>query len=263
MQLNTEGDSNTAVGSYALDANTTADYNTAFGYGTLSENTTGYNNTGIGYNALWGNTTGNGNQGFGLSAGKGITTGQHNVCVGLDAGNYTTPLTTGSYNVYVGNYSVPSAANVEYETTLGYYLTGQGSETVALRGTPYNSANADWGTYSDIRIKKNVTDNKKVLDAINQIRVRNFEYKTKEEILNDSPELTDVIDAAVKEQEGIQVGVVAQELQKVLPELVQEESTTVLSVVPTELKWYLVNAIQELSAKVEELNAKVTALEAG
>ena len=83
------------------------------------------------------------------------------------------------------------------------------------------------------------------------------EYKSKEEILNDNPELTDVIDAAVKEQEGIQVGVVAQELQAVLPELVQEESTTVLSVVPTELKWYLVNAIQELSAKVEELESKL------
>ena len=80
---------------------------------------------------------------------------------------------------------------------------------------------------------------------------------SKEEILNDNPELTDVIDAAVKEQEGIQVGVVAQELQAVLPELVQEESTTVLSVVPTELKWYLVNAIKELSAKVEELESKL------
>ena len=128
-----------------------------------------------------------------------------------------------------------------------------------MRGTPYNSANADWGTYSDIRIKKNITDNKKGLDAINQIRVRNFEYKSKEEILNDNPELTDVIDAAVKEQEGIQVGVVAQELQAVLPELVEEESTTVLSVVPTELKWYLVNAIKELSAENTALKARLDA----
>ena len=127
----------------------------------------------------------------------------------------------------------------------------------------YNTANADWGSYSDIRIKKNVTDNKKGLDAINQIRVRNFEYKTKEEILNDSPELTDHINSAVKEQEGIQVGVVAQELQAVLPELIQEESTTVLSVVPTELKWYLVNAIQELSAKNTALETRLAALEAG
>ena len=80
------------------------------------------------------------------------------------------------------------------------------------------------------------------------------------EILNDSPELTDVIDAAIKEQEGVQVGVVAQELQSVLPELVQEEITTVLSVVPTELKWYLVNAVQELSAQVKELSEELATL---
>ena len=290
---NTTGQYNTAVGHSALDENTTADSNTAVGYEALHSNTTGSLNTAVGrsalgacttgaYNAAVGmsaaaqattgnyitamcyeagsNVNGNANTCIGFRAGQAVSTGANNVLLGLQAGYYSTNLTTGSYNTHVGNYTTASAADVTYETILGYNVTGQGGNTAVLRGTPYNSSNADWGTYSDIRIKKNVTDNKKGLDAINQIRVRNFEYKTKEEILNDSPELTDHIDSAVKEQKGIQVGVVAQELQAVLPELVQEESTTVLSVVPTELKWYLVNAIQELSAKNDELAAEVASL---
>ena len=182
-----------------------------------------------------------------------MTTGTLNVALGFRAGQYGVETTTGIGNSYIGPYSHGSAVNVSYENCLGYNIAGQGATTTSLGGSPYNTANADWGTYSDIRIKKNVTDNNKGLNAINQIRVRNFEYKTREEIINDSPELTDVIESAVKDKPGVQVGVVAQELQAVLPELVQEESTTVLSVVPTELKWYLVNAIQELSAKVTAL----------
>ena len=227
------------------------------GLNALASATTASNNTGIGWESLYESTTANHNVALGTYSGRHLTTGAHNITIGHQSGAYSTNLTTGNYNTHVGNYTVTSSAGVDYETILGYNVTGQGTQTVSFRGTPYNTANADWGSYSDIRIKKNVTDNKKGLDAINQIRVRNFEYKTREEILNDSPELTDVVDSAVKEQEGVQVGVVAQELQAVLPELVQEESTTVLSVVPTELKWYLVNAIQELSAKVEELESKL------
>ena len=260
MAVCTTGTYNVAVGHNTLVSLTTGGYNTGLGRSALASSTSTNYGTGVGYEAGF-NVTGEANTCIGFRAGHDVSSGVNNVLVGLQAGYYSTNLTTGNYNTHVGNYTTASSASVTYESIFGYNITGQGSGTSAFRGTPYNSNNADWGTYSDIRIKKNVTDNKKGLDAINQIRVRDFEYKTREEILNDSPELTEVIDAAVKEQTGVQVGVVAQELQAVLPELVQEESTTVLSVVPTELKWYLVNAIQELSAKNEALEARLAALE--
>ena len=57
-------------------------------------------------------------------------------------------------------------------------------------------------------------------------------------------------------KKGLQVGVIAQEIQEVLPDVVEELATGALSVNPDNITWYLVNAVKELSAKV-------TALEAG
>ena len=79
---------------------------------------------------------------------------------------------------------------------------------------------------------------------------------TKEEIIKDNSELTDVIESAVIEKEGLQLGVIAQELEKVLPDCVTTQSTGVKTVDSDNLTWYLINAIKELSAKVTALEAK-------
>jgi hypothetical protein len=100
---------------------------------------------------------------------------------------------------------------------------------------------------SDRRIKKNIEDNNVGLDAIKQIQVKNFEYRTEDEIVDfEHPS------SAVVKKEGIQLGVIAQEIEEILPDLVKTESTGVKSVNPNNLTWYLVKAIQELSAKVED-----------
>ena len=57
---------------------------------------------------------------------------------------------------------------------------------------------------------------------------------------------------------GTQIGVIAQEIQTVLPETVLEmKESKVLTVDSDTLTWHLVNAVKELSAKVEELEAKL------
>ena len=100
------------------------------------------------------------------------------------------------------------------------------------------------------RIKKNIVDNNTGLDAINQVQVRNFEYRTADEI--------DELPSSVAiDKRGTQVGVIAQEIQEILPDVVKEESTGCLSVNPDNMTWYLVNAVKELSAKVAELEAKI------
>ena len=111
----------------------------------------------------------------------------------------------------------------------------------------------NWATTSDERIKKNIVDNNSGLDILNQIQIRNFEYKTKEEIIKDNSELTDVVESAVVEKEGLQLGVIAQELEKVLPDCVTTQSTGIKTVDSDNLTWYLINAVKELSAEVEKL----------
>ena len=122
-----------------------------------------------------------------------------------------------------------------------------------IRGSSgiYNSQNTTtWDTTSDERIKKNIVDNNTGLDILNQIQVRNFEYRTEDEIVDfDNPK------AAVINKKGLQLGVIAQEIEKVLPEVVKTQSTGVKTVDPNNLTWYLINAIKELSAKVTALEA--------
>ena len=43
--------------------------------------------------------------------------------------------------------------------------------------------------------------------------------------------------------------------------MVKEETTGVLSVSPDNMTWYLVNAVKELSAKNDELEARLAKLE--
>ena len=95
-------------------------------------------------------------------------------------------------------------------------------------------------------------DNNIGLDAIEKIRVRNFEYRTKDEITD-----FDNVNAVVVEKEGVQLGVIAQEIKEYLPEIVKEETTGALKVDPDNITWYLVNAVKELSAEVEQLKSQL------
>ena len=110
--------------------------------------------------------------------------------------------------------------------------------------------------HSDRRIKKNIVDNTTGLSIINQLQVRNYEYKTENEIKTDNPELTDVIKSAVVNKTGTQIGLIAQEAEAVLASCVYTGSTGIKILSTDEIFWYMLNAIKELSAKV-------TALEAG
>ena len=54
---------------------------------------------------------------------------------------------------------------------------------------------------------------------------------------------------------GIQLGVIAQELQPILPDCVKTESTGVMSVDTDNLTWYLINAVKELKAEFDAYKA--------
>ena len=246
----TAGNSNTGVGVAALQANT-ASNNTAVGY-QAGFSATGTSNCSFGYRALYTAVTGGFNVALGDNAGNGITSGQYNVCVGSGAGYGT--LTTGGSNVLIGiNASTANVNDGSSITIGGTNLVGKGNATGFISpggGGVYQGNNSSsWSTTSDQRLKKNIVDNNIGLEKIAAIQVRNFEYRVAEEI-------TELPAHTAIEKPGVQLGVIAQELQQVLPECVKTESTGVMSVDTDNLTWYLVNAIKELTARIQQLESK-------
>jgi hypothetical protein len=249
---------NIAIGKNALYA-CTSTQNVAVGYGALDAMTTGSESVAIGDHAGT-SSTGSHNTFIGHSAGGAATTGSDSVFIGSMAGDHDTSTTDGDRATIVGSRANASTSGSSQEAVYGYNVTGKGSNTFMVGGTSgaYNSANSStWSTTSDIRIKKNINDNATGLDKINQIQVKNFEYKTEDEIKTDSPELTDVVKSAVVHKEGVQVGSIAQEIEKVLPEVVVTNEHGVKSVNESPLTWYMINAIKELSAEVEQLKSQL------
>ena len=268
---NTTGASNSAFGYQSLYTNSTGSYNTALGNSALYSNTTASNNTAVGYQAGYtsnggsnvyvgyqaGYTAGNGtdNVCIGFKAGYGMTTGHDNICLGSSAGynGGTNAITTGYANVILGELCRPSSGAGTYELVIGYNAQGLGTGTGYIDKTCYNGGNTStWATTSDQRLKKNIVDNNIGLDVVNQIRVRNFEYRLPEEV-------TELNESNAVKIEGVQLGVIAQELQQVLPNCVKEESTGVLRVDTDNLIWYAINSIKELNAKVTALEAQLGA----
>ncbi len=97
---------------------------------------------------------------------------------------------------------------------------------------------------SDIRLKRNIASIDNALDKIGAVRGVSFEWT--EEIAN---------------HDGRQLGVIAQEIETVLPELVSTDADGMKSVDYTKLTAVLVEAVKELRAENEALNARLEKLE--
>jgi len=239
---------NTAVGYGSLSANTTGYSNTAVGFASLNVNLGGNLNTAVGYNSLNANTTGVANTAVGYSALFAHESGIYNIAIGSAAGD---ELVDGSRNILIGRTTQASATDGSDQVVIGYDIVGKGDDTAFIGGTngAYNQKNVTtWETTSDARLKKNIVDNNDGLQKILAIRVRNFEYRTPEEV-------TDLPVTSAIAKEGVQLGVIAQEM---LPECVSETSVGVKSVNTDPLVWYLINAVKELAAQVEELKSRVS-----
>jgi hypothetical protein len=161
-----------------------------------------------------------------------------------------------------GNYLNLCDANGSNGSTYSFYIRGLASAGSAqatlasfnaVASVVYNGANTTtWNTTSDKRIKKNIVDNNEGLEKITNIRVRNFEYRTAEEI-TDFPNEENI----AVQRKGVQLGVIAQELQQVLPSCVYEQKNGMLSLSTDNLISHMINAIKELKAELDELKAKV------
>jgi hypothetical protein len=135
---------------------------------------------------------------------------------------------------------------------LAYYNSGASAFRllVADSGNITNT-NGSYGTISDIKNKENIVDATPKLDKINQLQVRNFNFK------NDNLK---------------QIGFIAQEFEQIFPSMVEEHhdkdeegndlGTTTKSIKTSVLVPILVKAIQEQQAMIEELKTRIETLEA-
>tara|TARA_Y100001938_G_scaffold150989_1_gene244909 strand:+ start:864 stop:4205 length:3342 start_codon:yes stop_codon:yes gene_type:complete len=281
------GSYNVAIGSYVSDAAGSGYQNVMVGYSAGTSNTSGYYNVFVGEQAGLANTSGYANVNVGRTAGySGVSTvantlvghaagynitnggntgvgyfalhaaaGAYNTAIGQLAGNTQ----TGSHGVFIGYDSKPGNTSGTHEIVIGTNsVTGKGSSTGFINpnsGGVYQGNNSSaWSTTSDERLKKNIVDNNVGLDVINGVQVRNFEYRTVEEI-------TELADTDVINIQGVQLGAIAQELETICPNAVKTEDTGVKRVVTDDLIWHMINSIKELSSKNDALEARLAKLE--
>ena len=289
----TTGNYNTALGKSSMLDNTTDSNSTAVGYasgrgdlltggtyvGSLSGN---YNSsskdyqTAVGYNAM-NDCSGDYSVAVGVDA---LSDGSHlsSVAVGYDAlGRYSTSspvynvaigyeagasIYSGDRNTIVGYRAVEGSANQYYLvncTVLGNTATASGqsaSNEITLGNSDITSLRCNVtsiSSLSDERDKTAIEDLPYGLDFINDIRPVKFTWNRRDGSMGDRPE----------------IGFIAQELYDAelshsstkYTRLVSWENPEKLEARPTATYPILVKAVQELSAKVDALTARIAKLE--
>jgi len=231
----TTGSYNTGFGRLALYQVSAQTGNTACGYFSGAGIQNGANNTAIGYATLGTNNNGASCTAVGANA-LSLSTGDHNIGIGSGGGD---SITSGDNNVVIGGVAVASAtADDQLVISAGdggmFWIKGDSA------GACYQGDNASsWSTTSDRRLKREVADSTKGLEAIKAIQVRNYRFR------KDNPYQLD--------PSPLRVGVIAQELEEVFPEAVEENLQGHKTVSTDTINWALLKAVQELSAKVEAL----------
>ena len=134
---------------------------------------------------------------------------------------------------------------------------------INMSGQVYKRDNgANWNQTSDERLKKNIVDNNIGLAEIKQLRITSFEYRKADEIdMSLFPKANDPLQVIIEGEEGPHTGVIAQEIESVLPECVKTSDKGAKTVQADAITWALVNAVKELSAKNDALEERIKNLE--
>lgn len=259
------GANNTFIGGSSGRNHTTGSSNTVIGYQALYNVNSGYSNTAAGLDAGKNLSTGYENVFIGKQAGEIITTGRANVVIGNGALSGTNATNGQTYNsIYIGYGSICSGYR-NTEIVLGVGLTGKGNSTAYMgANSNYNPGNnSSWNTTSDSRIKTNITNYTTGLTILDQVDVKTYNYLSDSDIATAHPELADS-DGSV--HEGLDttktvVGIMAQDLETLLPDSVTTRENGIKTVNKDELFWVMLNSIKELKTLNEALTARVEVLE--
>jgi len=234
------GDRATFVGYYSGYSGGSGSYNTGCGSYTCYGLTNGHSNSGFGYYALHGVTSGDYNVGVGTFCTTGLTTGSNNTVVGYAAGRDA--MVSNENCTIVGANADPSSNSVANEITLG------DNNVTSLRCNTQTIS-----SLSDERDKTAIQDLPYGLEFINDMRPVQFTWNRRDGSLGATPDM----------------GFIAQDLYDVELEhsstsrtrLVKWDNPEKLEADYVRSYPILVKAVQELSAKVDALTARVKELE--
>ena len=234
----TTGRNNTAVGTNALTSLLNANGNVSIGATAMLNNTTGYQNTAIGNQCMRYNTTGANNTSLGSQTlGGGSMNGNNNTAVGYYAGNL---ITSGSGNVILGGFTAAGVSSpaVGITTQNDYISIGSTSTTSA-------QIHVAWTVTSDIRDKTNFQTIPHGLDFVNGIETTSYQF-THDRITN---EINGPVRYGFKAQQLL-------ELEGNNPVIIDKSDSNKLKYNESCLIPVLVNAIQELTARLAILEGK-------
>ena len=290
LSNNTIGFNNTANGRSALFSNTTGIKNTANGTDALKNNTTGNNNTAIGFATGLGITTGNANTILGANV-AGLAPNLSNNIIIADGDGIRRINVDAAGNVGIGTIAPTTKLHVSGNAIVSGVLRASGAtwpaantgksveiayDGVADKGfvqsfdrdaalfkplaigatelSPVNDNFTDLGSSalrwkkvyavngsiqtSDRRMKKDINDIHYGLNSLMQLRPVSYKWK--------------------QGDQGLKLGLIAQEVQKVLPEVVDvgtDENKT-LGMNYSELIPVLIKAIQELKTENSTMKAE-------
>lgn len=153
----------------------------------------------------------------------------------ISASIYHEIYTTQSINLGSGSFQFGDSIDDTHIFTGSVFMTGSLTVTGSITATGDITAFAS----SDERLKDNITPIEGALDKINQIGGYGFDW-------NDN-----------SEHSGHDVGVIAQEIEKVLPEVVVDRDNGYKAVRYDKIVALLINAIKEQQLQIDELRSKL------
>ena len=174
----------------------------------------------------------------------GITTGR---ILGNSFGVRIITNSSGVLGTTWGLYQTGDASTNNYfQNNVGINATPTANLTV--NGTANKTGGGTWAVYSDARSKENVKNYNRGLKELIQLRPVSFNYKKEFGWETDT-----------------QVGLIAQEVEKVVPSMVSEievgDMKDFKSVDPNEIIYMLVNSVKELKKENEKLKERLDKLE--
>lgn len=249
------GSSNIYIGSNAGGQSTSGTQNTVMG--SASGSTSGNNNAYFGSGT--GGSSGDNNACFGSGSGSIVSQGSNNTAMGYQAGANM----AGASNTMIGALADVIDQRFNKAVAIGYNAKAGGNNVMALGGTGVDAVKIGIGTTmpgevltvqgnilasgtitqnSDRRLKTNIRPLTGALAGIGRLRGVRYVF------------------LPGKGPEGEQLGVIAQEVEKVYPELVRTDKVNgIKSVNYAQLTPVLLEAIKELTQQVDAQTALLDA----
>jgi hypothetical protein len=128
--------------------------------------------------------------------------------------------------------------------------TSNPDAALSVNGTVDKPGGGSWGTFSDIRLKKNVEPLAGALHRLLELRAVTFEYKDPQ---------------AIHELPGVQIGMIAQEVEKVFPDWVDTAPNGMKRLNIHGFEALTVEALREVRSEnqrqIQERDARIAELE--